>query len=216
MATPMDEVRATLRQLREKLAFEAPRAGARAGVPPELVERLRSTLAHLIEALNAPTGLGNDDVLHELYEDAIVEGHLVLHDWERWLGQNEANKGAPRPTRPAERRQHPRQELGVTVTLLRHSVRENEREVTLASETASRRARNVSLGGIFVAMTRDELAFVSVGSVLHVSVAFGELSFKARAVVTRRDGEGVGLRWLDEDERVKRAIKQLLDALRRG
>jgi hypothetical protein len=211
--TPGDETRAKLRALRDKLAAELPRARIRAGAPGELAQRLESALAQVsgVYLLGVSTAAPAPAGLDDAREDALVEGHLALHDWERWIEQEKQR----RPKTTTYCRQHERQETNVEVRLLRYCLQDGGSLGTkLESESASRPARNVSLGGIFVAAAPDDLPEVRVGSVLHVSVSYGALSLKARAAVVRRDASGLGLRWIEESERVRRAIEVLLDAIR--
>jgi hypothetical protein len=217
MADVKDDLRSKLRTLRDNLAAAAPRARSR-GAAGELCERLEAAVelvsgAYLL-AVRATAG----SAAEEMYEDALVEGHLALHDWERWLAQQEQQKLRPRGVLGgAERRQSDRFDTSVAVKLLRHSLRDDgSGGVKLASDATSRPARNVSLGGLFVQLPRQELAEVRVGSVVHVSVNAHELAFQARAAVTRRDDDGVALRWIPDSDRVRRAIDQLLDAVRRA
>jgi hypothetical protein len=213
---PTDELKATLRKLRDKIAFEAPRARARPGVPPELAHRLQATAQRIAAALSGPSGGGEPAALEELFEDALVEAHLVLHDWERFLELQEAQRTKAKVPAPTDRRRHVRHDTNVAVKLLRHEVHEDERSVTLASDSVSRPARNVSLSGLYVSTSKGDLPDVGVGSVVHISVTLGEsLSFRARAAVARRDAEGIGLHWIQDTDGVRKSIKALLDAVRR-
>jgi hypothetical protein len=215
-----DDPRAKLRKLRDRLAVEAPRARAALSTPPEIAERLQSALDLVSSVYLLSTGAtaATSAQLDEVYEDALVEAHLVLHDWERWLEQQRQKPASRTPPASPTRRQHERYDTNVSVRLLRHSVHaDGTGGATLNSEATSRPARNVSLGGIFVAVPKDELAEVAVGNVLHVSVstpAGALLSFNARATVMRRDASGLALRWIVDSERLRKAIESLLDALR--
>jgi hypothetical protein len=222
MAEPTDDPKAKLKALRDRLAIEAPRAQARPQAPPDLVRRLKSALelvsrVYLLTAAQTPA-------LDEVREDALVEGLLVVSEWERWLTQEKQDKQqkpVARPwSSPIDQRRHERLETNVTVKLLRHSLSDDTTGgVSLESATTSRPARNVSLGGIFVAIPKDELPQVTTGSIVHVSVsaALGApVSFEVRAAVARREATGLGLRWVDDSERFKRAIESLLDAVRRA
>jgi len=213
MSNRTDELKVTLRKLRDKLAFEAPRVQTRPGVPAELAIRMQTTLRRLGAALSST---GAPQELEELYEDVLVEAHLTLHEWERATAQAAPERGRPSVGAPVDRRQHARQDTQVTVKLLRHGVRQDGRSGTLEPETVSRAARNASLGGILVAAGRDDLPDVGVGSVVHLSVSLGELTFRARASVVRRDQDSLGLRWIQDTDGVKRAVKALLDALKSG
>jgi hypothetical protein len=213
MGTHVDELKSNLRKLRDKLALEAPRAHARQGTPPELDRRLQSTLQRTSNALSGPTGGAKPGALEELYDDIIVEAHLVLHEWERWQADAGAQKVKP-PVATTNRRAHPRHDTNVSVQLLRHAVHASNHGVTLESESLKRPARNVSLGGMFVVLSKDDLPQVAAGSVVHISVSFGDsLTFRARAAVARRASDGIGLHWIQENEAVTRSIKALLDAI---
>ena len=218
----LDEaMRGKLKELRNRLSAELPVARLRPSAPPELVQRMESALemvagAYLLSAADpvSPASASRD----ELYEDAVAEGHLALHDWERCLERESRKEQSSKTPPPIDRRVHQRHDINVTVKLLRHRVRADEfGEYKLDSETTSRPARNVSLGGILVAVLKDDLPQVGVGSVLHLSVSFGaQQSFQVRATVQRRDAQGLGLRWIVDSDRAQRAIESLLEAISRA
>jgi hypothetical protein len=214
----LSEAKAKLRALRQRLATEAPRAYTRPDTPAELRQRLQSALECVSGACFLDTNLGSPST-EEARDDALIEGHLALAEWERWLEQRHEHKPRRTPP-PVDRRRHERYETGVLVKLLRYAVRESSGErMTLVAETASRPARNVSLGGILVAMARDELPQVGVGSIVHVSVSAalgGPLEFQIRAAVTRRDDVSVALSWIQDSDRARRAIESLLAAITRS
>jgi hypothetical protein len=213
MAQPdSGSTKAKLRKLRDKLSFEGPRARARPGTPPELIRRLQTTL----ELLSAACMLGQSEAEEEVCEDALVEAHLVLHDWERVLEQAEG-KPKPAPVPSAADRRFIRQETSVSVKVSRHAVHEGAQGPTLSTEITSRPARNVSAGGMFVTGTKEDFPGLGSGSVVHVSVSFADSpTFQTRAVVTRRDEHGLGLRWLQETAEIKQSIQRLLHALGRS
>jgi hypothetical protein len=215
MPTTLDTLRATLRQLRNKVDTEAQRVRVRKGAPAELIKRF-PTILHRIGSALAASSIGKEEsVLIELYEDTVAEANLALLEWERWLGEADSKKQGKMPV-GAERRVHTRHETGVTVRLLHHEVREDEQSVTLESETVSRPARNVSLGGMLVEVPAAELAGVNVGSVLHVLVSLpGSSSFHVRASVARREAHGIGLHWIQDSDESKKAVKDLLEAARK-
>jgi hypothetical protein len=218
MAKHLEELRSKLRGLRDKVAFEAPRAHARPGTPPDIDRRLQSTLQRIVAALTAPPTVGEPSVFEELCDDIVVEAHLVLHEWERWQEESAASpKAKPRsPLTGADRRVHTRHETNVFVQILRHGLHGEDRSTRLDSESVKRPARNVSLGGMFVTLPKDELPEAGAGSVVHISVSVGDSPpFRARAAVVRRDGDGIGLHWIQENEAIKRSIKTLLEAIRR-
>jgi hypothetical protein len=187
---PSDDPKLKLRQLRDRLAFETARARARSA-PPDLLRRLLTgaeRVAQVGELKDAP-----DDV----FEDAIVEATLALHDWERWLEQASGTKTKPTP-RPAgvERRQTERHDAQASVRILRYVVEDG----TVDADAVTRPARNVSIGGLSVALAPDDLPGVGVGCVVHLSItAIGRPTvFQVRAVVTRRGDDGLALKWLHD------------------
>jgi hypothetical protein len=217
MAKPADDVRSKLKGLRDKLAFETPRAQSRPNVPAELIERLRAAL-EVVGQMYLLGAAPSSASLEEAYEDALVEGHLALSEWERWLAQEKRPRARSSWSTGAERRQHDRQPTQVMVKLLRHSVRGQGPAYTLTTETASRPARNVSVGGIYVNIGRGELADIAVGSVVHVSVsAVGEpQSYSVRGEVIRRDDSGIALRGVAKTPAEQRMIESVVAAARRG
>lgn len=212
------DARTRLKALRDRLAVEAPRARIRAGVPPELVRRLTDVLVRVNCAYLATVGQSAAPAgTEEAVEDSLVEAHLVLHELEHKEAQTAEASAKARASGP-ERRVHERFDTDVTVQLLRHSVKnDGSVGVVLTAETAKRPARNISLGGIFVALPRDELPQVGVGGVVHVAVSLTETqSFKSRAVIMRRDASGIGLSWIDETGRVRKEVEALLATIRRA
>jgi PilZ domain-containing protein len=213
------ELKSKLKQLRDRLAAEAPRARARSSAPAELVERLEATL-QLVNGIYLAATAPSAGAIQELSEDAIAEGHLVLHDWERWLEREKEPKPTVRmrPVRLSElpdRRAHERYEAGVSVRIVRHGVREQAGSVSIESAAVDRPARNVSTGGIFVAVPKDDLPQVGVGAIVHISVNVESESFAARAAVTRRETDGLALRWIQDSPQAQRYIESVLDAVRR-
>jgi hypothetical protein len=206
-----DDPRARLKQLRNALAAETPRALARPRIPPELGERLQSAL-RLISRVYLAAG----DTLDEDCGQALVEGQLVLHDWERWQGGQA--KPQPHALSPINRREHERFASHAEVRILRHGAPNDLRgEQALESAATLRRARNVSLGGLFVALPARELPEVVVGSIVQLSITppvETPLVFLLRATVLRRDADGLGVRWLLDSPRTQRSIDALLDATR--
>ena len=195
-----EDIKAKLRKLRDRLAFATPRARTRGNTPPALLERLEAAA----EVLNAVCRFGGgaeamrSDTLDELYEDAIVEGHLALHEWERWRDDESQQKHKVRAAAPlGQRRQHERHETSVLVSLARHGVHGGGAVSTDAVQLA---ARNVSLGGILVMAGKGDLATAGVGSVVRVAqpVERAPLAHaghrhparrrRHRAALARRDG----------------------------
>lgn len=213
------ELKSKLKQLRDRLAAEAPRARARPSAPAELVERLEATL-QLVGGIYLAASAPSAGSIQDVSEDAIAEGHLVLHDWERWLERETEAKPTVRmrPVRLSElpnRRAHERYETGVSVRILRYGIREQAGSVSIESAAVDRPARNVSTGGIFVAVPKDDLPQVGVGAIVHISVHVEAESFAARAAVTRRETGGLALRWIQDSPQAQRSIESLLEAVRR-
>jgi hypothetical protein len=213
-----DEATVVLRKLRDRLALEEPRARTYAGASAELKERLRAALELVSRVRLLDAATTNADIIEEVRQDAIVEAHLALHDWERWLEQQAAGQRArARPLPSLERRVHSRHETNVVVKLLRYHLRTSGSDgVTLDSQTASRPARNISMGGIFVAMPPKELPQLTVGCVVHISVTAGPQTVRLRAAVLRRDDAGVGLGWMKDSDEMQGTIESLLEAVRRS
>jgi hypothetical protein len=211
------EAKAKLKALRDRLALEAPRARARSNIPPDLGSRLAMVLDRVSGAYLMLASKGaSEEALDGMVEDVLVEAHLALHELERYAEVSPPLTPKPRLS-GVERRVHPRHDTDVKVQLLRFNIKNDGLPgAALEAETIKRPARNVSLGGIFVAIARDELPQVTVGGVVHVSVSAGEAtSFKARAVVMRRDPSGIGLSWLEDTDRLRKDVEVLLNVLRR-
>ena len=215
-----DETKIKLRELRDRLSFELPRARVRANTPHALVERLQAALdavngAYAMPAASTPSAA---EALEEARQEAIVEAHLVLHEWERWAEtqrQPKLKAQAPKPRRADDARQPG----DVRVTLLRYRAQNGDgREIPFADATALRAARNVSADGIFVTMPKDEVPQLGVGGVLQLSahVDQGAAALQARATVVRRDVDGVSLKWIVDNDRTRRLIDSLLDGVRRA
>jgi hypothetical protein len=191
---PSEDPKLKLRKLRDRLAFEIARARGRS-IPPDLLRRLLSAselLVQIGELKNAP---------EEVYEDTIIEATLALHDWERWLEQADKPKAQARPAAPGpqsmiDRRQSERQEAQASVRILRYVVEEG----TVEADSITRPARNVSLGGLAVALAAGDLPRVKVGCVVHLSIAAAgrPTVFQVRAVVIRRGDDGLALKWLHD------------------
>lgn len=214
-----DETKTRLRELRDRLSFELPRTRVRANTPPELVQRLQAAL----DAVNGACALKQAstaaaaEALEEAKQEAIVEGHLVLHEWERWTEtqrQPKLKAQAPKPRRAAPERQSG----DVEVRLLRYRVQNGDgREIAFSDTAAARAARNVSADGIFVAMPKDELPQLGIGGVLQLSTEAGDrATLQARATVVRRDADGLSLKWIVDNERTRGLIESLLDSVRRA
>jgi hypothetical protein len=207
-----DDPRRRLRELRDKLAFEAPRAKARPSSPPEMAERLQSTLDWINELLAAPPPAtpAAGEAVAEAREEALVEAHLALHEWQRWLERDTQPKS--KAFASADRRQHERHQVDIEVRLVRRRRQSDSREVAL-TDVPPQRARNVSLSGILVMLATGVLPDLAVNDVLTTAVLVGTATFEIRGGVVRRDANGLALRWL-VDERAQRTIDALLDAIR--
>src|SRR6476659_393348 len=98
----------------------------------------------------------------------------------------------PPPPKPGQKRKHERYELMASV------------ELVSGSETLVLAARNVSMGGIFVACDGNDLTGLKIGSEVELMVfdaqADDSAAVRATAEVVRRDGTGVGLRWKDDKQ----------------
>src|SRR6185312_7011600 len=137
--TTSTETKRKLRELRDRLSFELPRARVRPNMPAELVARLQAALDAVngAYAMPAASTASAADALDEAREEAIVEAHLALHDWERWT----ETQRQPKPRRAVDARQS----REVEVRLLRYRAQNGDgREVALADTPAARAARNVS------------------------------------------------------------------------
>jgi hypothetical protein len=83
---PTDDLRSKLRNLRDRLAIEAPRARTRPDLP-QLAKRLQTSLEK-VQRLHLATASGRQRVEEDVCEEAIAEAHLALHDWERVYEQS--------------------------------------------------------------------------------------------------------------------------------
>jgi hypothetical protein len=214
--------KAKLKAMRDRLAATVPRARARGNTPPAMLKRLHGTFKHVNDLYQVlVTRTANAVTLGEAVDDALIESQMLLDELD--AQPTDAPQPLPRPHLfVRERREHERYDTRVVVRLLRHSVHVDPAgAVSLTAATASRPARNVSLGGIFVALQQGELSQVGVGSVVSLDVGLsGEVApfharVCARAVVMRRTADGVGLRWVETSDRVRRDIENLLELVRR-
>ncbi len=210
--------KAKVRRLRDQLAFELRRAQNNEKTPPELLRRLMTASEQAVAVcLLGGTSATNAQELEEVYADALVEGHLVLHEWERWRTQERGSTSKPRAPHSGDQRRHVRHESAVAVVLRRHRVQASGgAPPTVTKQTSSLRARNVSTGGLFVIAAKHAVAHLPQGSVVVVSVTTTlgtDLAFEARAAVTRVEDDGIGLRWVDDSEQARRAIHTLVDSL---
>ena len=97
-----DETKTKLRELRNRLAFEPPRARMRPNTPKELAERLQAALDAVNGACAMPVASTESaaEAIEEARQEAIVDAHLVLHDWERWAETQRQPKLKAQPPKP--------------------------------------------------------------------------------------------------------------------
>jgi len=207
-----------LRRLRDLLAFELRRAQGRETCPPDLLRRM-VTAAELLESVCAlKSSPDNAEQLEEVYSDALVEAHLAMHDWERFRKQEDVALQKPRSPRPTPvPRAHPRVDIDVSVKLRRFSVHEvSGAGMTVEAHTTSLPARNISAGGLYVVAKGSAHKELTVGSVVMVTVSLARdasLAFRMRAVITRRDDAGMGLRWIVDYKPGEHTVQALLEAV---
>jgi hypothetical protein len=213
-----DETKTNLRALRDRLSVELPRARVRPNTPTELVQRLQAACDAVngAYAMPAASTASAVEALEEARQEAIVEAHLVLHEWERWAETQRQPKLKAQPPK-LKRTPDGRQSGDVEVTLLRYRAQNGDgREMALSEITTARTARNVSTDGIFVTMPKDELPQLIIGGVLQLSTRVDNgAALQARATVVRRNADGLSLKWIVDNERTRRLIESLLDAVRR-
>jgi hypothetical protein len=111
----------------------------------------------------------------------------------------------PSPPKKKNTRAHPRFELFASVEL-------RTDELTLVLP-----AKNISLGGIFLAADGNDLGALPVGDEVEVMVFDaldeGETAVRASAKIVRCDAEGVALTWSSTDPVVARRLANLLERL---
>jgi cytosine/adenosine deaminase-related metal-dependent hydrolase len=111
----------------------------------------------------------------------------------------------PPPPQPKFQRRHPRFELYATV------------ELHAGDETLVLPARNISLGGAYLAADGHDLGRLEIGMELEVLVfdALDETRAPVRLYgeVVRLDGHGVALMWADSDPEVAHNVAALLHRL---
>jgi PilZ domain len=116
----------------------------------------------------------------------------------------------PNPPQPPARaskeaRQHPRFELFASVELHR------------AQETLVLPARNISLGGLYLAADGNDLSSLAVGEVVQIMLFDvadeGQPTVRADATIIRKDKEGLGLTWASTDPVIARKLATLLERL---
>lgn len=200
-----------LKKLRDELAAQAQRALTFGSAPSELTRRLRDASQHVssvyLQCCAAPAA--PSEVLEELYDDTLVEGHLALSDWNDWVEQI----GHTRPPAAVDRRVHPRDPSTVSIKLLRHHVRGEGEAAVVDDQAVDRLTRDVSLGGVFVLVNRKDLPMVTGGHVLHVSLP-GAPDRRVRGIVIRRDDFGLALRWLADTPIEQDTVAALVEMLR--
>lgn len=110
----------------------------------------------------------------------------------------------PHPPKPNSR-QHPRFDLSVSV------------EVRHGAATLVLPARNISLGGIYLAADGKRLNRLRVGDPVEVTV-FDLLDeakhvIRTTARVVRNEGQGIGLSWSTTDPVLAEQVTSILDRL---
>ncbi len=218
----VNDLNAKLRALRDQLAVETPRAKGLQRTPPDLVRRLQAALdcasgvCMLTSVMKGAMAMTESPVVAVARGNALIQAHLALHDWERWLAAEDHDARSSAPV-AANRRRHVRYETDVAVKLVRRARQGGPALPLLPSDEAVRAARDVSLGGLFVAVPANELPRVLVSSLVEVTINLGRgREFGARAEVLRRDPRGVGLRWFHDSDRVRLAIESLVATVGRA
>src|SRR6266542_4262235 len=205
----VNDLNAKLRALRDQLAVETPRAKGLQRTPPDLVRRLQAALdcasgvCMLTSVMKGAMAMTESPVVAVARGNALIQAHLALHDWERWLAAEDHDARSSAPV-AANRRRHVRYETDVAVKLVRRARQGGPALPLLPSDEAVRAARDVSLGGL-------------VSSLVEVTINLGRgREFGARAEVLRRDPRGVGLRWFHDSDRVRLAIESLVATVGRA
>jgi PilZ domain-containing protein len=111
----------------------------------------------------------------------------------------------PPPPQPKYTRRHPRFEMYASV------------ELHAEDETLLLPARNISLGGAYLAADGHDLGMFDVGMELEVQV-FDALNESRKPVrltgeIVRHDGDGLALMWADSDPDVALSLAKLLNRL---
>lgn len=110
----------------------------------------------------------------------------------------------PKPPQK-EARQHPRFELFATVELHR------------GEETLVLPARNISLGGLYLAADGNDVSHLYVGDIVEVTlfdaIDEGKPFVRGAAQLARRDEDGLALSWASSDPVVARKLASLLERL---
>jgi hypothetical protein len=114
----------------------------------------------------------------------------------------------PTPPKPPPKnlRKHPRYELFATV------------ELNLGEETLVLPARNISLGGLYLASDGNDLSHLSVGAIVQITLFDaldeGKPYVRGDAQVVRHEGKtGLALTWASSDPVVARKLASLLERL---
>jgi hypothetical protein len=111
------------------------------------------------------------------------------------------------PTRDAskEARRHPRFELFASV------------ELHHGEETLVLPARNISLGGLYVAADGNDLGALEVGETVQIMLFDiadeGQPAVRADATIIRKEAEGMALIWASTDPIVAHKVASLLERL---
>jgi hypothetical protein len=115
----------------------------------------------------------------------------------------------PKPPPKKETRKHPRFELFATV------------ELKHGEETLVLPARNISLGGMYLAADGNDLSLLKVGEEVGVTLfdALNEAQpyVRGQAQVVRHEGKaGLALSWTSSDPVIARKLVSLLERLSRA
>lgn len=210
--------KAQLKKLRDDLVAQSQQARTFPLAPAELVRRLHNVATRVgaaYQQCNSPFTQRTPEV-EEVFDDALVEGHLALSDWNSWVAQHQPRKSHPAAVATPERRVHQRDHTILSIKLMNHHLRDDGLALVVDDETVDCPTRDVSLGGAFVLIAPGDLPALVTGQVLHVTLpaASGAPEHKARAIVIRRDAVGVALRWIVESPADKLAAESMVSAIR--
>lgn len=111
------------------------------------------------------------------------------------------------PTPPPRPREDPLSQAGIRPRQFRASTR---LPVVTAAPTGSRvyYTKNLSIGGLFL-LTENRW---HIGSSIDLTVRFEHGEYMVKSRVTHMQSDGVGLSFVNPDERLRAALRQVLDA----
>ncbi len=116
-----------------------------------------------------------------------------------------AKHNPPAPPARGQARRHPRYELFASV------------EVHHGEATLVLPARNISLGGLYLAADGNDLSVLTMGDVVEVmlfdAIDEGKPTVRADAMVVRLDVDGVAITWASTDPVVAHKLASLLERL---